>query len=416
MARAVGVLVDAYGTGNYLPAAFDRLGVDVVHVQSSPELMASMQPPHRASYRDWLVYHPDGETERALKELEPLFVMAGQEPGVPLADQLSESLGLRTNGTALSQARRNKFKMIDAVAGAGLRTAAQLVTDDATEALAWATGGGYWPCVAKPLSSASTDGVFICRDADELRAAFPAILTSTDIFDSANQTVLVQSFLEGTEYIIDTVSVDGHAYVCGVWQYEKRLLPNGKPIYNRDILVSPDDPAALALIEYTRAMLDALGIRNGPAHSEVIITQDGPAIVEVGARLNGNMHPAFHDACLGANIADLTAQAYVLPEQFLAGRRDGVYQRLQPAIVYNTPTTHSGTVVAVNDALVEAIRNRPSVVDLTVKRKAGDLIVPTQDLLTSPVRVFLTAPDQSTVDADYRYIDSVRESIYAVQP
>lgn len=416
MARAVGVLVDAYGTGNYLPAAFDRLGVDVVHVQSSPELMASMQPPHRASYRDWLVYHPDGETERALKELEPLFVMAGQEPGVPLADQLSESLGLRTNGTALSQARRNKFKMIDAVAGAGLRTAAQLVTDDATEALAWATGGGYWPCVAKPLSSASTDGVFICRDADELRAAFPAILTSTDIFDSANQTVLVQSFLEGTEYIIDTVSVDGHAYVCGVWQYEKRLLPNGKPIYNRDILVSPDDPAALALIEYTRAMLDALGIRNGPAHSEVIITQDGPAIVEVGARLNGNMHPAFHDACLGANIADLTAQAYVRPEQFLAGRRDGVYQRLQPAIVYNTPTTHSGTVVAVNDALVEAIRNRPSVVDLTVKRKAGDLIVPTQDLLTSPVRVFLTAPDQSTVDADYRYIDSVRESIYAVQP
>src|SRR5438309_557056 len=83
------------------------------------------------------------------------------------------------------------------------------------------------PCVAKPLASASTDGVFICRNAADLRAAFPAILSTKDIFDGNNERVLVQSFLTGTEYIVDTVSVDGHAYVCGVWQYDKRLLANG---------------------------------------------------------------------------------------------------------------------------------------------------------------------------------------------
>lgn len=415
-ARAIGVLVDAYGTGNYLPASFNQLGIDVLHLQSSLEPITRMQPWNKASYFDWLVYNPDGSTERALKELEPQFVIPGQEPGVRLADQLSEALGLRTNRTGFSEARRNKFKMIDAVAVAGLRTAAQLITDDAEEAVAWAEGSGYWPCVAKPLSSASTDGVFICRDADALRAAFPSILTSTTVFNAANTEVLVQSFLEGTEYIVDTVSVDGHAYVCGVWQYEKRLLPNGKPIYNRDILVSPTDPAAVALIDYTRAVLDALRIQNGPAHSEVIITPDGPALVEVGARLNGNMHPAFHDACLGVNMADLTALAYARPEQFLAEYLDAVYQKRQPAVVYNTPTMLSGRVVSINEAVVEEIRNRPSVVDLTVKRKPGDVIVPTHDLLTSPVRVFLTAPDQFTVDDDYRFIDSVRESIYVVQP
>jgi hypothetical protein len=56
------------------------------------------------------------------------------------------------------------------------------------------------------------------------------------------------------------------------------------------------------------------------------------------------------------------------------------------------------------------------VVDFMLKRKPGDIIVPTRDLLTSPVRVFLTAADQSTVDDDYRFIESVRESIYEVQP
>jgi hypothetical protein len=42
--RAVGVLVDAYGTGNYLPAAVNRPGIDVIHVQSSAGPTARMQP------------------------------------------------------------------------------------------------------------------------------------------------------------------------------------------------------------------------------------------------------------------------------------------------------------------------------------------------------------------------------------
>ncbi|WP_267243612.1 ATP-grasp domain-containing protein [Streptomyces sp. PR69] len=414
--RAVGVLVDAYGTGNYLPEAFGRLGIDVIHVQSAPEPIARMQPWDKTSYRDWLVYDPDGSTERALKEIGARFVIPGQEPGVLLADRLSEALALRSNGTAYSEARRNKYKMVETVAAAGLRTAAQVITDDAEEAVAWAGDRGHWPCVAKPLSSASTDGVFICRDADALRAAFPSILGSTTVFNGANTQVLVQSFLEGTEYIVDTVSVDGHAYVCGVWQYEKQLLPNGKPIYNRDILVSPTDPAAVALIDYTRAMLDVLRIHNGPAHTELMMTEDGPALVEVGARVNGHLHPAFHDACLGVNSADLTALAYVRPERFLAEYGGGVYDKRQPAVVYNTPTTLSGRVVSVNEAVVEEIRSRPSVAGLTLKRKPGDVIVPTHDLLTSPVRVFLTAPDQAAVDEDYRFIQSVRESVYEVQP
>ena len=62
--RAVGVLVDAYGTGNYLPAAFNRLGVDVIHVQSTAEPISRMQPWDRSAYLDWLVYDPDGGTSR----------------------------------------------------------------------------------------------------------------------------------------------------------------------------------------------------------------------------------------------------------------------------------------------------------------------------------------------------------------
>ncbi|GHH24706.1 hypothetical protein Srubr_81050 [Streptomyces rubradiris] len=413
--RAVGVLVDAYGTGNYLPAAFNRLGAEVIHVQSSAEPISRMQPWERSAYLDSLVYDVDGSTEQILREVAPLFVLPGQEPGVLLADRLSEALNVRTNGTKLSDARRDKYKMIETVAAAGLRTARQLLTDDVEEAVSWADAFGHWPCVAKPLASASTDEVTICRNAEALRSAFRSVLSSTTVFNGANTKVLVQSYLEGTEYIVDTVSVDGHAYVCGVWQYEKRLLPNGKPIYNRDILLPSDTPAVEALISYTRSVLDAVGIHHGPAHTELIITDDGPALVEIGARVNGHLHPAFHDKAIGVNSADLTALAYLRPQDFLSRYGDGVYERRQPAVVYNAPTELSGTVDSVDEAVVQAIRDRPSVVDLVVKRQPGDVIVPTHDLLTSPLRVFMTHPDPVTLEIDYNFVASVRESVFRIR-
>ncbi|MER5631494.1 ATP-grasp domain-containing protein [Streptomyces nitrosporeus] len=412
--RPWGVIVDGYSTGNYLPPAFDALGFDLVHLQSTPEPMLTMLQPAAASYREFLVMD-EAVTPGLLAERKPAFVLAGQEPGVPLADRLAEELGLRGNGSALSTARRDKARMIATVAAAGLRTASQLCTDDAGEAVAWAVSGGHWPCVAKPLSSASTDGVRVCRTEQELRDAVVGVLGTRDIFGSANDRALIQSYLTGTEYIVDTVSCDGRRRVCGVWRYEKRLSEHGRPLYNRDILVDPADPVCGQLVPYAGEVLDALGIVNGPAHAEIIVGADGPALVEVGARLNGNMHPAMHQACLGLDQAELTALAYGDPERFLSGYADTPYSIRQPAVVYNTPTSLSGRVVGVDDAVVSRIRALPGVVDLTVKKKPGDRIDPTEDLLTSPLRVFLTDQDAEQLDRDYLLVEELREDVYTVE-
>ncbi|MFI6504499.1 ATP-grasp domain-containing protein [Nonomuraea typhae] len=411
--RPWGVLVDAYSTGNYLPAAFGALGFDLVHLRSTPDPLTTMVAPDPAGYREFLAMRGESTVE-LLAERKPAFVVAGQEPGVPLADRLSEVLGLRTNGSALSQARRDKSVMIETVGAAGLRTAAQLVTKAPGEAVRWADVHGHWPCVAKPLSSASTDGVFVCRSRAELERAFERIISSTDIFGTTNSLVLVQSYLQGTEYIVDTVSCDGRTRLVGIWRYEKRLLDNGKPIYNRDILVDPSDEVCDQLHGYVVKVLDALGIQNGPAHAEVIVGPDGPALVEIGARLNGNMHPGMHASCLGSDQAQLTALAYGAPEVFLDEHAGRPYAIRQPAVVYNAPTSLSGTVTAVDDEVVGRIRSLPSVVDLTVKKKPGDPIRPTEDLLTSPLRVFLTSKDPAQLEADYREIARLRETVYGV--
>ncbi|WP_369196610.1 ATP-grasp domain-containing protein [Streptomyces djakartensis] len=411
--RRVAVVVDGYSAGNFYPVAFAAYDTDVVHVQSTPELIPAMAPPDLTAYRENIVSSDETALVEALRALDPVCVIAGQESSVPLADRLSEAIGVPSNGSALSPARRDKHEMTETLRRAGVRCARQIKTADPDAAVAWAEEHGSYPVVVKPLSSAASDGVVVCDGPDAVRAAARAVLDAPNMFGLANTEILVQSYLKGTEYIVDTVSCGGERYACGVWEYEKTLLPSGKNIYNRDLLADPDTtPLVADLIGYVDQVLAALGIAWGPAHAEVIVTDEGPVLVEIGTRLNGNINAPFHDVCLGHNQAALTAQAYTRPDEFRARHGGRTYARLQPAVVYNTPTALDGVVEAVDETAVAEIRSLESVFFTAVKFPPGSRIRPTVDLLTSSMRVYLTAPDEAALTADYEKVRSLKDAVY----
>ena len=62
-------------------------------------------------------------------DFEVLECMVGCETGVLLGDQLSEALGVRTNGTAKSGLRRNKFLQTEAVRALKLNACGQMLAD-----------------------------------------------------------------------------------------------------------------------------------------------------------------------------------------------------------------------------------------------------------------------------------------------
>lgn len=399
-------LVDAYGTGRHLRAAFAGLGADVVHVASTPRPMAGMKAPDLSAYAASLVCADPLRTAAELAELRPVAVLAGQEPGVPLADTLSELLHLPTNGSALSAARRDKYLMIEAVRKAGLHCAEQFMSDDPGALAAWARSRGDGPVVVKPLAASGSQGVAICAGPAEVRRAAEAILDTTTMYGETNTSVLAQSYLAGTEYIVDSVSAGGRRYLCGVWRKDERARDGrgGNPlVHHRNVLVAPDDPVVDALVAYTHRALDALGIELGASHAEVMLTADGPALVEVGARLNGVLNPAFDARCCGAEQAAVTALAYLRPEEFLVrfgGRR---YRRRQAAYVFHGATDRHGTVAGVDPAALAALEAVESVHTVTVKAGAGQRLRPTVDLPSSPVTVHLTNAAASALERDYAH-------------
>lgn len=412
------VLVDAYASGRFLTRAFAARGLDVVHVQSSAELIGSLMAPVLSEFRRNVVCTSPDELDAVVAELagyRPVAVAAGSEVGVPLADILAERLDLPGNDPALSPARRNKFEMIETLRAAGLRSAEQRIVTGAREATAWAEAAGY-PVVVKPISSSGADHVFICRSVAQVEAAVEQVLASSDLFEQPNPAALVQAYLDGTEFAVDTVSSGGRRYVCGVWEYVKQTTDAGRRIYDRNVLRDPDEHPVPEVIAYVDQVLDALGIRHGPAHAEVIVTDAGPTLVEIAARLNGGMDPTFHDRCLGANQADLTAMAATRPELF-RGRYGGqAYRKLAEAMVHHTSTGHQGVVDAVDHAALKQIEDLPTVHSLVVKLAPGRRIRPTVDLPSSPLRIYLTDDDAARLQADYKAIQQLKEEVFRVSP
>lgn len=406
--RPVAAIVDSYTCSNFLVTAFGALDVEVVQVKDNPGLPALGA---QLKYLATVTSADPAVLAGELAQYSPIAVVAGMEPDVPLADALSERLGLPSNGTALSSARRNKYDMAETLRRAGVRCVEQFRSDRVPDIVAWAQAAGRYPVVVKPLSSAATDGVAICADAEQVRAAAEAVLGTESLWGEANDEVLIQSYLDGVEYVVDMVSWQGSRYTCGVWEYHKRLV-GVHNLYDYEIALPPEDSRVGELIEYVDSALTALGIEYGPSHAEVIITADGPTLVEVGARTAGNLYPAFSDECLGVNQAHLAALAYARPQEFLdsyAGRR---YPLLRQACVYNAVFELDGVVQRVNPDVVAEIEGMDTVFELSLKYKEGARIRPTVDLISSPLKVFLRADSLEDVMRDYARIEVLKDRIF----
>lgn len=401
--RGAAAVVDAYSTGARLAPRFAAAGLPVVHVQSSPSLPEFYLRAFRVGdFVENVVHEGDLEATAArLAAHEPAFVVVGAEPGVPLADALSERLGLPSNGSAQSAARRDKNAMSEALRAAGLRTAEALKTADANAAVAWAAERGGAPVVVKPLDSAGTDGVSICHDAAAIEAAFATSLGRPNALHGANEQLLVQELLEGTQLFVNSISWDGVHHVSEVWRDNKQRAA-ANFIYDYEELLPRHGSQQDQVVPYVESVLDALGIRFGPAHTEVMLTATGPVLVESGARMHGSVPDEIVDRCTPSHQT-LTAEAYLDPHS-VARRAQQPYELAAAAYCVMLISQHEGRIV--DDAGMREIEALPSFAGTISMLGPGDQLKKTVDLFSCPGIIYLVDPDREQLKADY---DRIRE-------
>lgn len=291
------VIVDPYSSGSLFAREFESSGCKVIAV------LSSVEPPdvYAASYRPsdfervCVADSEDlGPLLDTLRNYLPLCVLAGCESGVELAEQLAPLLVPECANTVdLAAARRDKGVMAQAAVESGVAMMKQICTDDFSLVQDWLLRNGLAgrSLVVKPPKSASTDGVVRVDDESGLKQAFDALLGQPNRLGIINDRVLIQEYLSGTEYVVDTFSHGGTHTLCSVCKYTKLEHATGMAIYDRMDWVSPEDAVVEPLMDYAQEVLNALGIHWGNAHIEIMQTRDGLRLVEVGARPHGGGHP-----------------------------------------------------------------------------------------------------------------------------
>ncbi|MFE9250807.1 ATP-grasp domain-containing protein [Streptomyces sp. NPDC007088] len=392
-------LVDGYSTGAALAARLHHLGVPCSHIQSQPVvhdfLRRTFDPSHYT--RDYGFIPDFADLANLLKRGGTTRVVAGTESGVTLAETLSHALGLPTNTPDQRAARRDKNLMGGAVGAAGLATPRTHLATSTVAAARWFSASGLREAVVKPVDSAGSDGVRFCRTATDVRDATKAVLHSRSIFGRQNTAVLVQERLMGTEFYINTVSLDGRHKVAETWRYTKRARPGGGPIYDFEEPVLAHTAEARLLRDFTFAVLDALGIRNTPAHTEVMLTRHGPVLIETGARLGGATAPAVVERHCGMSQTALAAAALATPQVF-DDFEDSHF--IWSGTLRNVKFINHRTGQADQAAMSRAAA-LPSAVAVCPAVDHGEPLQPTTDLLSTPGFLYLAAESTEQVSRDY---------------
>jgi len=408
------VIVDPFSTGAHLAAAVRKAGLLCARVLSTWDspVAALVQKGLEVEYCA-TIQHNDQEADinaainatiNSIKGLPfpTLAVIPGAETGVELADALSHRLGLRSNGEAGSFARRNKYVMGETVRKAKVRAVKQQLVTSLKELEDFLANLPTKPfkCVLKPVQSAGTDDVFLCDDIDEAKIAFQKIFGKRNGLGAINDSVLAQEFLRGKEYVVDQVSRDGVHKIVAIWEYDKRSVNDANFVYFGFKLVSPISDMCQKLIAYANQVLDALGILHGPSHMEVMMTPDGPCLVEVGSRCHGgeaSWLPVVQE-CLGYSMLEGTLASYVRPDRFDALPFEPATLLKQGCEAFLVSMS-TGTIKSIPG--LEVIRCMSSFRRMEMFTQPGALLVPTIDCFTRPGSVQMVNESAEELERDY---------------
>ncbi|MFD4640807.1 ATP-grasp domain-containing protein [Lentzea sp. NPDC058436] len=237
--------------------------------------------------------------ERVLREAArefgaDLICHVGQEESMGLAVRVAQDLGLAANPAESVHSLNDKVALRRLLDEHGLSPVRHADAPDWRSAAALLPAFEL-PVVVKPTQLSGSRGVVLVRDLAEFETWGAAL-------DETGYTgpVLVEEYLTGQEYSVETVSAHGRHHVIGVTH--KRLGAPPLFVEAGHAHPAPESADTDAIGAVVTAMLDAAGYLTGPAHTELRVTPAGPRIIESQARLGGDRIPRLVELATGIDL------------------------------------------------------------------------------------------------------------------
>lgn len=369
-----------YRTQAFMRAA-GELDADLIVASDHKQAMSDLVPDRSLTLNFRKPAHI-AERVRDLHERQPIDAVVGVDDlSAWVAAVAGQAIGLPVHQSEAVAVTRNKLRMREAFAAAGLPTPAFRAVPLHRPAPLSKRRIDY-PCVVKPLFLSASRGVTRANDRAGLSAAMREIArlySETDVRARAlpgeTDLALVEDYIPGIEVAVEGMLLDGELKALAIFD---KPDPLEGPHFVETIYVTPSRLPAYVqreILHMTHRAAHAIGLRRGPVHAELRVNADGVWPVEVAARSIGGLCSRvlrFRERPEDPE-ATLSLESLILRQAL--GRDIAAIQRERPAAaVMMLPIPREGRLLRV--AGVEAARAVPGIEDLVITIPEETAVVP----------------------------------------
>lgn len=217
-----------------------------------------------------------------------------------------------------------------------------------------------YPCIMKPTDNAGSRGVVLCHSREELENEY-----DYSHQESRSGAVIIEEYLQGSEFSIEVMVVDGEPYVLQITD----KLTTGAPHFVEMGHSQPtrqNEENREKIRDLAIRACKAVGINVGPAHVEMILTKDGPKMVELGARMGGD--------CITTHLVPLSTGIDMVgcTIKLACGEKIDIEPKFNKGSAIRYFKAHNGVIKSIDG--IEEAKKIPGVQEISIVHLVGEKI------------------------------------------
>lgn len=242
-----------------------------------------------------------------------------------------------------------------------------------------------YPVIIKPIDMAGSRGIYLVNNDKELKNS---IIESSQISDNGN--LLVEEYMEGPEVSVEMIVKNGNPYVIQITDKSTSGAPHFAEIgHIQPSQLSNDIKNKIKTVAIAAAK--SIGLVNSLAHAELKITNEGPKMVEIGARSGGDgIAEQLIELSTGVSFNEIAIQIAFGEE-----------------ITFNEKIENKGSCIRFIEAKegyfsdvsnIEILKEMDGVVDITIYAKKGQYYSGMKDNSGRIGHIITVAEDGTTAE------------------
>lgn len=291
-------------------------------------------------------YQPDG-----------IMTLATDMPMRGVA-KVAEKLGLPGISYDTSVKATDKFEMIKAFKAHDVASPWFFTVDNVDELKALESQLSY-PCIMKPTDNAGSHGVVLAKCFDNLLNEYEYSRES-----ARHGKIIIEEYLQGDEVSVEVMVVNGEVHILQITD----KLTTGAPHFVEMGHSQPSrHPKEIqkAIKELATKACKSVGINQGPAHVEMMVTERGPVMIELGARMGGdNITTALVPLSTGIDMVKATIDVAL-------GNQPDIEPSLHCASAIRYIAAPTGIITSIQG--VKEAKQSPGVKDVIMTKAEGEM-------------------------------------------